>query len=79
MSWAVAVARGMRCCVGLIWGGSGEKGLPGAGDSTVAQTKRRGVTVVEQRSSQGCRQGGRGSSRRQGRAWDADGVFREGL
>jgi hypothetical protein len=45
-------------------GGSGRKGLSGAGGSMAAQTVRRGATVVVQRSSQGHRQGGRGSSRR---------------
>jgi hypothetical protein len=43
-------------------GGSGRKGLTRAEGSMVAQTELRGVTVVEQRSSRGCRHGGRGSS-----------------
>jgi hypothetical protein len=59
-------------------GGSGRKGLTGAGGATMAQTKRRGATVVAQRSSRGHRQGGRGSSRRRCRAWGGDGWFGEG-
>jgi hypothetical protein len=45
-------------------------GLTGAGGggSTAVQIERWGATVVEQRSSRGHRQGGRGSSRRQCRA-----------
>jgi hypothetical protein len=38
-------------------------GLTRAGGSTAVQTKQRGAVVVEQRSSRGRRQGGRGSSR----------------
>jgi hypothetical protein len=47
---------------GTDLGDSGKKGLTGVGGSTSVQTERRGVTVVEQRSSPGCWQGGRGSS-----------------
>jgi hypothetical protein len=49
--------------------GSGRKGLTGAGGSTAAQIGRRGAMVVEQRSSRGHRQGGRGSSQRRCEAW----------
>jgi hypothetical protein len=64
--------------VGLIWRVRGGRGSPEREGSTAAQTERRGATVVEQRSSRGRRQGGRGSSRRRCEAWDADRVFREG-
>jgi hypothetical protein len=46
------------------FGSRREGGLTGAGGSTAAQTERQGATVVEQRSSRGRQQGGRGSSRR---------------
>jgi hypothetical protein len=49
--------------------GSGRKGLTRAGGSTAAQIGRRGAMVVEQRSSRGHRQGGRGSSQRRCGAW----------
>jgi hypothetical protein len=50
-----------------------------SGLSTVARFGRRGTAVVEQRSSRGRRQGGRGSSRHQCRALGGDGEFRGGL
>jgi hypothetical protein len=63
---------------GTDLGGSGRKGLTGAGGSTATQTEQRGVTVVEQRSSRGHRQGGRGSSQCRCGAWGTHGVFGEG-
>jgi hypothetical protein len=53
---------------GIDLGGSGRKEITGVGGSTAVQTERRGATVVEQRSSRGGQQGGRGSSRRRCRA-----------
>jgi hypothetical protein len=43
--------------------------------SAVVRFGRRGMVVVERRSSRGCRQVGQGSSRRRCGAWDADGEF----
>jgi hypothetical protein len=63
---------------GTDLGGSGRKGLTGAGGSTATQTEQWGVTVVEQRSSRGHRQGGRGSSQCRCGAWGTHGVFGEG-
>jgi hypothetical protein len=64
---------------GTDLGSSGRKGLTGAGGSMVAQTEQQGATVVEQRSSRGRWQGGRGCSRHRCGVWGADVVFREGL
>jgi hypothetical protein len=49
---------------GTDLGGLRRKGFTGVGGSTAVQTERRGATVVEQRSTRGRRQGGRGRSRR---------------
>jgi hypothetical protein len=57
--------------------GSGRKRLTGVGGSMAVQTERQGATVVERRSSRGCRQGGRGNSRHRCQTWGADGVFRK--
>jgi hypothetical protein len=63
---------------GTNLGGSGRKGLTGAGGSMTAQTERWGATAMEQRRSRGHQQGGRGSSRCQCGAWGGVGRFRGG-
>jgi hypothetical protein len=63
---------------GTNLGGSGRKGLTGAGGSMTAQTERWGATAMEQRRSRGHQQGGRGSSRCQCGAWGGVGRIRGG-